>query len=235
MADRLSSSVTFERDGDVAVITMDDGKANAFGHDAIDGVNAGLERADAEAKAVVLVGREGRFSAGFDLSIMAGDDREARVALLGDGARLCHRLYTHPQPVVAAATGHALALGALILASCDLRIGAEGPFKIGTNEVAIGMALPRFGVELARDRLSKRHFTAAVQWAKIYDPTGAVEAGWLDAVVAPEEVQPAAIAAAADAAAGLHRGGFIGTRSNARSGVAAAMLDGLDTDLAELR
>ena len=125
MADSLSTSITFETHDDVAVIRMDDGKANAFGHDAIDGVNAGLERAEAEAKAVVLVGREGKFSAGFDLSIMAGDDRDARVALLGDGARLCHRLYMHPQPVVAAVTGHALALGALVLASCDLRIGAD--------------------------------------------------------------------------------------------------------------
>ena len=132
-------------------------------------------------------------------------------------------------------TGHALALGALILASCDLRIGAEGPFKIGTNEVAIGMALPRFGVEVARDRLSKRHFTAAVQWAKIYDPAGAAEAGWLDTVVAADQVEATALEAAAGAAATLHRGGFIGTRSNARSAVAAAMLDGLELDLAGLR
>ena len=235
MADSLSTSITFETHDDVAVIRMDDGKANAFGHDAIDGVNAGLERAEAEAKAVVLVGREGKFSAGFDLSIMAGDDRDARVALLGDGARLCHRLYMHPQPVVAAVTGHALALGALVLASCDLRIGADGPFKIGTNEVAIGMALPRFGVEVARDRLSKRHFTAAEQWARIYDPAGAAEAGWLDTVVAADQVEATALEAAAGAGATLHRGGVAAARSNARSAVAAAMLEGLEIDLAELR
>ena len=233
MTDQLSSTIGFEMHGDVAVIRMDDDKANAFGHDAIAGVNAGLDRAQAEAGAVVLVGRDGKFSAGFDLSIMAGDDQAARAELLGEGARLCHRLYTHRQPVVAAVTGHALALGALIVASCDLRIGAEGPFKLGTNEVAIGMALPRFGVELARDRLSKRHFTAAVQWATIYDPAGAVEAGWLDRVVPADQVESAALDAATQAAAGLHRGGFAATRSNARSAVAAAMLEGLEIDLAE--
>lgn len=235
MADTLSTSISFETHGDVAVIRMDDQKANAFGHDAITGVNAGLDRARAEANAVVLVGRDGKFSAGFDLSIMAGDDQAARAALLAEGARLCHRLYTHPQPVVAAVTGHALALGALVVAACDLRIGADGPFKIGTNEVGIGMALPRFGVELARDRLSKRHFTAAVQWARIYDPAGAAEAGWLDTVVAADQVEAEALAAATRAADTLHRGAFAATRANTRSAVAAAMLEGLELDLAEFR
>ena len=131
--------------------------------------------------------------------------------------------------------GHALALGALVVAACDLRIGADGPFKIGTNEVGIGMALPRFGVELARDRLSKRHFTAAVQWARIYDPAGAAEAGWLDTVVAADQVEAEALAAATRAADTLHRGAFAATRANTRSAVAAAMLEGLELDLAEFR
>jgi enoyl-CoA hydratase len=158
----------------------------------------------------------------------------AQARLLEAGARLCHRVYLHPQPVIAGCTGHALALGALLLASCDLRVGAEGPYKLGTNEVAIGMALPRFGVEIARDRLSKRHFQVAVQHARVYDPAGAVEAGWLDELVAPDAVEATAVAHATDLAATLHPGAFARTRTNTRGAVGEAILEGLDLDLAEM-
>lgn len=174
------------RDG-VALITMDDGKANALSHAMLAELNEALDRAEKEASAVVLTGREGKFCAGFDLrTMMAGID-SARE-LLRVGAELYLRLYSFPLPVVAACNGHAMAGGALLLLVCDTRIGAEGAFKIGLNEVAISMTLPVLALELARDRLAKRHLTEAVVQARIYSPDGATEAGYLDSIAGPENL-----------------------------------------------
>ena len=108
---------------------------------------------------------------------------EAMQGLVRSGAELLVRLYASPLATVAACTGHALAMGSLLLLASDTRIGADGPFKLGLNEVAIGMGLPIFAVELARDRLSPRHFTAATVQGQVFDPAGAVEAGYLDRLV----------------------------------------------------
>ena len=117
--------------------------------------------------------------------------------MVNRGGELALRLFTLPVPVVAACTGHAIAMGALLLLSCDTRIGIEGDFKIGLNETAIGMALPVFGLELPRARLQPTHFTPAVIQARLYDPKDAVEAGFLDFAVAPEALQDTAVGVAA--------------------------------------
>lgn len=179
----------------VAVLWFDDGKANVLSHAAIDAFEAALDRATAEARAVCIVGRDGKLCAGFDLAVMTGEPEDART-LVSRGAELLMRLYLHPQPVVVAVTGHALAAGALLALACDVRIGADVPAKIGLNETSIGMPLPRFAAELARDRLTPTAFVRATLAAEIYDPAGAVEAGYLDRVVPAEEVVEAAIAEA---------------------------------------
>jgi enoyl-CoA hydratase len=187
--------VTTTIDDGVAVVRFDDGKVNALSHTAIDALGTALDQAQSEARAVCLVGRDGAFSAGFDLSVMrAGMD--AALALVAAGGRLMLRLIVHPQPVVAAVTGHALAAGALLSASCDVRIGADVPAKIGLNETAIGMSLPPFAVEMARDRLDPRVLVRATQGAELFDPAGAVTAGWLDRVVPAERCVDEAVAEA---------------------------------------
>lgn len=173
--------VKYSQQGSVALLQLDDGKANALSPAMIAAIGAALDRAEREAGAVLLGGRERRLSAGFDLSVMTRSVDDARQLVLS-GAELLLRLYLFPRPVVIACTGHALAAGALMLLSADRRIGAEGDFKIGLNEVAIQMPLPMFGMELARDRLSKLHFTAATTQATIYDPQRACAAGYLDQV-----------------------------------------------------
>jgi enoyl-CoA hydratase len=180
-----SDAVQYELEDGVAVIRLDDGKANAISPDVVSGIHAALDRAEKEARAVILAGRAGRFSAGFDLSVMRGGPDQV-VALVSAGGELALRFYGFPRPVVAACTGHALAMGAILLLSADARVGAEGSFKIGLNEVSIGLALPVFGVELARERLSKRHLTRAVETAELYTPSGAVDAGFLDRVTSPD-------------------------------------------------
>jgi enoyl-CoA hydratase len=188
--------VTTTIEDGVAVLRFDDGKVNVLSYAALEALTEGFDQASKDASAICIAGREGVFSAGFDLSIMrSGID--AAVALASTGGQLMLRLCLHPQPVVAAVTGHALAAGVLLAAACDVRIGADvGNAKIGLNETAIGMSLPAFAIELARDRLTPRALTAATVGAQLYDPHGAVEAGWLDEVVPAEECVGRAIAEA---------------------------------------
>lgn len=215
----------------VAHITLDDGKANAISHATIAGLHEGLDRAEREARAVVLAGRAGRLSAGFDLATMRGGADEVR-SLVESGARLMLRIYQHSRPVVVACTGHALAAGAILLLVGDRRLGAAGDFKIGLNEVAIGLTLPVFAMELARDRLSKRHFTAAATQARIYDPEGAVDAGYLDATVAAGELLDAATAEARRLAELSNAFGH--TKQNERGRTVKYVEDTLDADMSRI-
>jgi len=168
----------------IAVIHLDDGRANSLAPGMLAAIEQALDRAEQEAAAVVLVGREGRFCAGFDLATM-GSGPEAAHEMVLAGAELLLRLATFPVPVVAACTGHAMAAGALLLLASDLRLGCPGKFKIGLNEVTLGMTLPLFAMEMARERLSKRHLSRATSLAEIYAPEGAIDAGYLDRLEEP--------------------------------------------------
>ncbi len=228
----MSENIHYELREGVAVVTMDDGKANALSRANIDALNEALTRAETEAAGVLLTGREGRMSAGFDMSVMTGGIDGVR-ALVSAGAELLLRMYVHPQPVVAACSGHALAAGALLLLASDLRIGAKGKFKIGLNEVAIGMTLPIFGVELARARLSPRHYTQAVTQSRIFDPDTAVEAGFLDATVDAGELTNAAFAEAKRLSE-LSRGAFKNTKIHERGAQVEFIRSTLATDMAAI-
>lgn len=174
--------VTLETKNDIALVRMDDGKANALSYALMDALDAALDRAEREAKAVILTGRAGRFCAGFDLKTMTAGVAEAQ-ALVTRGGALLLRLYQFPRPLVVACTGHALAGGALVLLTGDVRLVAEGPFKIGLNEVSIGMPVPVLAMELARDRLDPRFFVRSTLFAEVVDPHRALFAGWVDEVV----------------------------------------------------
>lgn len=183
--------IDYSQQGEIAILTLNDGKANAVSHRLVDALNEALDRATADAKAVVITGRPGLFSAGFDLKeFEKGED--ATLALVDKGARMLLRVFSHPQPVVAACSGHAIAAGAFLLLAADTRVGVEGDFKIGLNETAIGMSLPPFGLELAKSRLSKRFQTAAVIQATLFDPSSARDAGFLDEVVTPDALMDCA-------------------------------------------
>jgi enoyl-CoA hydratase len=172
----------YSLDGTTAVVHMDDGKANALSSGMIAELDAALTRAEEEATAVVLAGRPDRFCAGFDLKTMMASPASA-MALLREGAALFMRLYGSPVPIVVACTGHALAGGALVLLTADLRIGAAGAYRIGLNEVSIGLPTPILAVELARDRLAPTELTRATLRANVYGPEEAARAGYLDEVV----------------------------------------------------
>lgn len=189
-------------DGHVTIITIDDGKANALSKSAIGALSAAVSGAeeDTDCVAVVLAGRQGVFSGGFDLSVMQSGDMGAVLDLVSDGGDLVRQLYSCGVPVVAACGGHAVASGALVLLGCDVRVGADGPFKIGLNEVAIGLTLPGWANVIAKERLSKRHVQRAVTNARLMAPAEAADAGFLDVVAPAEDLMETAIATAAELA-----------------------------------
>lgn len=218
---------TYELLDHVAVVTLDDGKANAFSPDMIATVNGLLDRAEAEAKAVVLTGRAGLFSGGFDLRVIRGDDPEAARNMSLGGARLMMRLYGLPLPLVIAASGHAIALGAFCLLTADYRIGTAGDFRIGLNETAIGMSLPPFGLMLAGERLSKRYLTRAAIAATMFSPEEAKDAGFLDDVVAADDLKNAALGAARGFL-DLDGSAYAAVKQGLRGDSIKAVLDGLE-------
>jgi len=230
----MADTVRYELRDDVAIVTLDDGKVNALSRAVIAAVDAVLDRAEDEAKALVLAGRPGRFSGGFDLGVMGGGGgRQAVIDLVGAGGELAMRLYEFPRPTVAACTGHAIAMGAFLVLACDLRVGADGDFKIGLNEVANGMTVPIFGIELARERLSKRHLTRAVATSEIYAPAAAVDAGFFDTITAPARVVDEAYATAQRLTA-LVPGAFARTRTRLRDATIRHVRSTLAADMREL-
>ncbi|HWL43241.1 MAG TPA: crotonase/enoyl-CoA hydratase family protein [Ilumatobacter sp.] len=226
-------SVTTERRGAVLVIHLDDGRANAVTHELLDGITSAVREAEAdpEIKALVVHGRPGRFSGGFDLAVMRGDDVGAIAELAAGGAMLVHTLYSAKLPVVIACTGHAIAMGAMLVLSGDVRVGAAGEFKIGMSELAIGMALPAWALTILVERLDRKRLQEALMTARLYDPTEAVAVGYLDEVVAPEQVLDRAIEVADGLATTIDPRAYAVTLRLLRG----AMLDQLEAEATAFR
>jgi enoyl-CoA hydratase len=184
----VSETVTYGLSDSVATITMDDGKVNALSLPLFKELNAALDRALSDKAVVVLSGRPGVFSAGFDLKVLKGGGPDA-VPMLQEGFKLAERMLSFPTPILVACSGHAVAMGAFLVLSADYRIGVRGPYRITANEVAIGLTMPRAAVEICRQRLVPAHFTRAVILADVFSPDEAVSAGFLDKIVDPSELQ----------------------------------------------
>jgi enoyl-CoA hydratase len=223
----MSDAVTFEASGDVAIIRLDDGKANALSPVVLAAINTALDRAEDAGLAVLLTGRPGRFCAGFDLGVMREGGPSVARAMVTSGAELALRIARFPAPLVIGSTGHALAMGAVLLMAADSRIGAEGEFKIGFNEVAIGMTTPVFLAEFARARMPNTEFIRGTVQAKIYAPDAAVVAGFYDQVTASEQLMDLALAETRRLAK-LPRGAYVRTRAIVRG----AALDHIEMTLA---
>ena len=191
----MSDLVSYSLEEGIATLTLNNGKVNAISPDLIVAFNAALDQAEQDRAVVILTGQPGVLSAGYDLKVMTSSP-QAAIELVAQGSTLARRMLAHPFPIIAACSGHAVAKGAFLLLSSDYRIGVEGPFSIGLNEVQIGMTMHHAGIELARDRLRKSAFQRAVINAEMFDPAGAVAAGFLDKLVSVEELAEAAKAIA---------------------------------------
>lgn len=185
----MSRCVPVRIDQGIARITMDDGKVNALSKAMLDEVDEALDAAEEAQAVVVLRGREGIFSAGFDLRTFERG-LAATAEMMRAGARLIERLLAFPRPVLAVCTGHAYPMGAFLMLSSDVRFGLAGPWRIGMNEVAIGLTLPWFAVELARHRLAPNGF-ARIPAAPMFGPEEALRLGYLDRVLEPPRMAEA--------------------------------------------
>jgi enoyl-CoA hydratase len=184
--------ISVESSGQIATITLDDGKANAINGDLLEELSGALDRAEREEQAIVLAGRPGFFSGGLDLKTLPTLEPDALVGVLSRFGEVMLRLFTFPRPVVAACTGHAIAGGAVLLLTCDERVGTDGPFRVGLNETQIGLNLPRFVVEMARLAVPPPALHAVVTRGDLVSPAEATAHGLLDEVVSADAVMDAA-------------------------------------------
>jgi enoyl-CoA hydratase len=224
----MSDLVAYERRGDVSVLTMDDGKVNVFSIPMLNALHKAFDRAERDETVVLLTGRPGYFSAGFDLKVFDGS-AEDTLTMLMLGAKLAERILSFPTPVAIACSGHAFPAGAFLLMAADHRVGADGPYKLGLNEVRIGLTLPWFAIVLARHRLTPSHFDHAVVTGTMFDPHLAREAGLLDAVVAPDALADAGLAAAEDLT-GVDRRAHAATKLRARKRVLEDLREAIENE-----
>jgi enoyl-CoA hydratase len=192
----MTDLVSYKLEDGIATLTLTNGKVNAVSPDVIDAFNKALDQAEQDKAVVIITGQPGILSGGYDLKEMMKGPQNA-LDLVAKGSTMARRMLSHPFPIIVACSGHAVAKGAFILLSADYRVGIDGPFNIGLNEVQIGMTMHHVGIELARDRLTKAVFQRSVVNGEMFNPQAAKEAGFLDAVVAtPDELMPAALAMA---------------------------------------
>lgn len=210
----MATPVSYRLDQSIATIVLDDGKVNALSPGMLAEINRALDQAEADRAIVVVTGRQGVWSAGFDLARLRASGRDAEE-MLRAGFRLTERLLSFPQPVIIACTGHAIAMAVFLLLSADFRIGAAGPYKITANEVSIGFVIPHAAIEIARHRVVPSHFHRAIALAEVYGPDEAMAAGFLDRVVPASELAEAA-RSVASRLAGLDKAAHAATKLRAR-------------------
>ena len=218
-------SISTRRVDKVVCISVDDGRANAFSPSLLVALSQELAEAEADSEvgAAVIAGNQKAFYAGFDLDVIGSGDSKAIAEMTTAGGAFIRQAYGASLPVVAASTGHAVAAGALLLCGCDYRVGVDGPVKIGLNEVAIALTLPKWALLIASERLSKRYLQVSVANAQIFDGSGAVDAGFLDEVTTPDEVVTRAIEVAQGFAEQLDAKAYAATVRNLRGGLLGEM------------
>lgn len=225
MTENVAYSIT---DG-IARILIDDGKRNAMNPILLRALHRAVERAEGEARAVVLTGRPGVFSAGFDLQVFARRDPSELHDMIRLGAELALRLYAMPLPVVVGCTGHAYPMGAFLMLASDFCFGVEGPYLIGLNEVAIGLAIPRFAVELARARLAAPYFNRIIT-GEMLGPGEAREAGFMSSLSEAQSLDQLVEAKARDLAK-LDPAAYRQTKSRVRGAAAAIIRQAIDEEV----
>ena len=196
MADAAGKRLIETReDGGVVVVQLDRPPANALTADFLDEIDDAFKRlgADESATAVVLKGYEKVFSGGMDLKALPSFDREAQRAVV-DGLNQCYgTLYAFPKPLVAAATGHAIAGGLFFILAADYRIGGAGKALFGLAEVRVGVAFPVAPIEIARAELTPAMARRLLLTGQPVTVDEAHAGGILDEVVAADQVEARAI------------------------------------------
>ena len=228
----MNDLVSYDLQDGIARITLDDGKANVMGVRMLGTISSALDRAQADQAVVLISGRTGMFSGGFDLGVFKSTDTQEMLRMLEAGARLTEKLLAFPRPVVALCTGHAVAMGLFLLLSCDHRVGPDQGAKFQANEVQIGMTLPYFAIEVLRQRLAPAHLVSVASTAAPYNPQQALAAGLLDELAAPADLMQAGLQAARRLA-GLNAEAFTATKQRLREPTLQALHKAIAQDLAQ--
>lgn len=202
--------ISIEQHDSAQIIIMDDGKVNALNKEKLDALTGALAQCAEGQAPVVIRGRKGIFSAGFDLKGF-GAGPETATAQLQAGKDAILAILRHPAPVITVCEGHAYPMGAFLMLAADYAIGTEGEFVTGMNESAIGMALPIYPMILGADRLTPAG-RKAVSTSEMFSPQAACAVGYFDKVVAPGEVE-AAMAEAIAHMKTLNAGAFNANKS----------------------
>ena len=197
MTDQLATLTT---EGDVSIITLDDGKANVFSSAMSSTINQLLDEVPNDKGALLITGRQGLLSGGFDLKTMTGGEAKDIIEMTVKGFKLLARIYGFSRPVVVASSGHAIALGAFLLCCADYRVGAKGKYLVQANEHRNNMSIPIPILEISKSRISKRHWHRAILNAEAYPIDQSVEAGYLDEVVDEGDLMKRAMEVATDLA-----------------------------------
>jgi enoyl-CoA hydratase len=226
----MTELATYSRSGPVGTIVIDDGKANVMSLKMLNAIHAAFDQAEKDNAVVLLKARGRHFSAGFDLNVFARGGAQDQYLMVRAGAELALRILSFPTPVVAACQGNAYPMGAFLIMSSDYRIAAGGDYRIGMNEVAIGLTVPRFAIEIARQRLTPAYFSRTVMTGEMFGPTEAVTAGFFDRVVAPDQLERSA-EEAAQALAGIDLAAHAATKERARGAVIKLIRDMIDEDI----
>jgi enoyl-CoA hydratase len=227
----MTRTVACEVKDGVALIELNDSKVNVMSTEMLGDIAAALDRAEADADVAVLrSARPGIFSAGFDLKVFAAGDARQSLAMVRAGAELALRLLSFPLPTIGVMEGHAFPMGTFLLLACDMRLAARGPYRMGLNEVAIGIAPPGFAIELARSRLHPSWLSRTVTLGEMYEPDEALAAGLLDRVVAPELVD-ATLGEIIAALRNIHRGSHVTAKTRLRRPTIEAMRSAIDREL----
>ncbi len=183
---------TIKKEDDISIITLDDGKANVFSPEMSNQLNACLDQVDTESGCLIITGREGMFSAGLDLKVIQSGDVNRIVEMSSSAFKLLARIFSFPRPVIAACSGHGIALGTFLICCCDYRIGIKGDYMLGANEMRTNMVIPTPILELIKFRVNDSHKYRAVLGAEMYNFNQAQEAGLIDDVVEIDNLMTAA-------------------------------------------
>ena len=195
-----NSFATLSQEDEISIITLDDGKANVFSEEMTQAINDCLDKVPTNSGSLIITGRPGMFSAGFDLKVIASGDVPKIKKMSLSGFKLLSRIFSFPRPVVAACSGHGIALGTFLLCCCDYRIGIKGEFLLGANEMKTNMVIPTPILELIKFRISPSHKYRSILGAEMYQLDKAIDAGLMDQVEEAEALMDAAIEKAKDLA-----------------------------------
>jgi enoyl-CoA hydratase len=194
----MEKLATLESKDDVSIITIDDGKANVFSKNMIDAFNECLDNVPTDKGSLIITGREGMFSAGFDLKVISSGDIEKIRDMTLNGFKLLARIFSFPRPVLAACSGHGIALGTFLLCCCDYRIGIKGEYMVGANEMRTNMVIPPPILELIKFRVTQSYKYRAVLGGEMFALEDATKTGIIDEITESNNLMNTAMEKAKD-------------------------------------